>query len=448
MGPRAGCAIALLIAAALRGCNGFSVLGMHHSARGVRCTRLSALEDVVPLPATEGIDLWSDKKEFESSQSSDMLMAWLPLFLPIAAFFGYDEVLSFITWAIDNGPGNWMAVDGGKKQVELLQPVINGVILPAVSIALGTLSATTINSLRDRQRQLRACLHKEACLLDLLLSGTLTIFDGRRRTDERRSALTLLKFYCLRLITESTARFDFDAVSRTGAADSELRAFVRLLHSSPPIRDSVDPSGVPLAFHEGALAGFERASRADARGDAPSNEQIASFEARVETAVEPRFTDATQFNMQINSKELMMIRSERLSLLQTSFPLEHWACMCLLGVSVVLCFLIETDEKTLQFLDLLQLRVIFTILIGALSGIASICVDLNDPFRGSFRITQSSAQLCECLPPIPFPRSPLPVPRTPSLPSTPLHAPRDRTVTAAEMLFFHSASHATASCLR
>ena len=31
---------------------------------------------------------------------------------------------------------------------------------------------------------------------------------------------------------------------------------------------------------------------------------------------------------------------------------------------------------------------------GALTGIFSICVDLNDPFRGSFRITQSAAQLC------------------------------------------------------
>ena len=47
----------------------------------------------------------------------------------------------------------------------------------------------------------------------------------------------------------------------------------------------------------------------------------------------------------------------------------------------------------LQFLDMLQLRVIFTILIGSLTGIASICIDLNDPFRGSFRITQSATQL-------------------------------------------------------
>ena len=88
-----------------------------------------------------------------------------------------------------------------------------------------------------------------------------------------------------------------------------------------------------------------------------------------------------------------MVRSSRLALLQTSFPTIHWVCMGLLGASIVMLFLIETDEQALQFLDLLQLRAILTVLIGALTGIASICIDLNDPFRGSFRITQSAAQL-------------------------------------------------------
>ena len=40
-----------------------------------------------------------------------------------------------------------------------------------------------------------------------------------------------------------------------------------------------------------------------------------------------------------------------------------------------------------------QLRVLFTILIGVLSAAASLLVDLNDPFRGNFRITPSADQL-------------------------------------------------------
>lgn len=49
--------------------------------------------------------------------------------------------------------------------------------------------------------------------------------------------------------------------------------------------------------------------------------------------------------------------------------------------------------QALQFLDLLQLRVLFTLLVGALAGIASICIDLSELFRGSFSITASTAQL-------------------------------------------------------
>ena len=103
-------------------------------------------------------------QRFEGSPlvvAQDLVLNTLPVLLPIVAYNGYDEVLSFVTWLIDNGPGNWAAVDGGKEQVSLLQPPINGVILPAISIALGTLSATTISSLRDRQITLRECLHKE-----------------------------------------------------------------------------------------------------------------------------------------------------------------------------------------------------------------------------------------------------------------------------------------------
>ena len=59
-----------------------------------------------------------------------------------------------------------------------------------------------------------------------------------------------------------------------------------------------------------------------------------------------------------------MVRAQRLSLLQTTFPLLHWVVMCLLGGSIVLCFLLETDDQLLQFLDLSQLRIIFTFLIG------------------------------------------------------------------------------------
>ncbi len=49
-----------------------------------------------------------------------------------------------------------------------------------------------------------------------------------------------------------------------------------------------------------------------------------------------------------------MLRSERLALLQTTFPPLHWATLFLLGTSVLITYLMVTDEQALQFLDLLQ----------------------------------------------------------------------------------------------
>ena len=64
-----------------------------------------------------------------------------------------------------------------------------------------------------------------------------------------------------------------------------------------------------------------------------------------------------------------------------------------LASSIVLAFLLETDQEVLRFLDALQLRLLFTILIGVFSALAALVVDLADPFRGAYRITPTVAQL-------------------------------------------------------
>lgn len=63
------------------------------------------------------------------------------------------------------------------------------------------------------------------------------------------------------------------------------------------------------------------------------------------------------------------------------------------GSSVIFGFLLAADQQTLLFLAPVQLRVLFAVLVGALTATACICADLNDPFRGAFQITPSSEQL-------------------------------------------------------
>ena len=51
-----------------------------------------------------------------------------------------------------------------------------------------------------------------------------------------------------------------------------------------------------------------------------------------------------------------MLRGERLALLLTTFPVTHWLTLCLAGSSIVVAFLVESDDQSLLFLDRLQLR--------------------------------------------------------------------------------------------
>ena len=55
-----------------------------------------------------------------------------------------------------------------------------------------------------------------------------------------------------------------------------------------------------------------------------------------------------------------------------------------------------SHAQVLQFLDDLQLRYLFTVLTSAFLALASLCIDLADPFRGSFTIAPSTSQL-ECI---------------------------------------------------
>ena len=86
-------------------------------------------------------------------------------------------------------------------------------------------------------------------------------------------------------------------------------------------------------------------------------------------------------------------RSNRVAILATAYPPIHFVVLSALASSIVLAFLLETDQEVLRFLDALQLRLLFTILIGVFSALAALVVDLADPFRGAYRITPTVAQL-------------------------------------------------------
>ena len=65
-----------------------------------------------------------------------------------------------------------------------------------------------------------------------------------------------------------------------------------------------------------------------------------------------------------------------------AYPAVHYAVLTAIAASIVLAYLVETDQEVLQFLSSLQLRLLFTILIGVFSGVGSVVTDIADRFEG------------------------------------------------------------------
>jgi hypothetical protein len=295
----------------------------------------------------------NDTNEFESAADPalTMLSFALPILLPICGALSFETdvaaVHNFLEWLAQ---AKWVAVDGGLSRNAALLPVMTGIVLPCVSFALGTLTATTISTLRARQVELRTLLNTEACFIRNVLSACESMFSLEHSAEERYEAALLLRHYCTRVLLESRSGVDLNRLSRQGAANSELDGITRLLHHAAalPAESSYTP---------------------------------------------PRFYTTTEFLVQMYVEKLQLARSERLSLLQTTFPAVHWLALSMLGCSIMFAFLFAADQQTLLFLAPVQLRVLFSVLVGALTATACICADLNDPFRGAFQITPSSEQL-------------------------------------------------------
>jgi hypothetical protein len=120
----------------------------------------------------------------ELSDPTSAALTLAPIVIPIfaAAFFGseVDAVHDMLAFGL-----KWFEVDGGLSRTAALLPLLTGIVLPCVSFALGTLTATTISTLRERQVTLRKGLNAEACLIRSVLSATESMFSREHSPCER-----------------------------------------------------------------------------------------------------------------------------------------------------------------------------------------------------------------------------------------------------------------------
>ncbi|KAJ8611301.1 hypothetical protein CTAYLR_006601 [Chrysophaeum taylorii] len=308
----------------------------------------SRVDEECVLPMDEA-QLEATRQDLEAqTRTFDATLAALPFVMPTLAFASYEFVARETREALDLfGGRNWLSIDGNAYEIEILAPLVNGVVMPSIAIALGTVAATTISSLRDRQLEVRERLNSELCDLELLRAAVNALDDDdfklARGVDQPAALATaLLRDYVSRLILEAKPGTTTRTLETRRVTDNELAPLAALLHSVDDSTKRSEP--VPATAHP----------------------LIASLSNH---------------------------RSYRLALQAATYPPIHYAVLAFLSLSILVSYLLESDQEVLRFVDALQLRLLFSVLVGVFTAFASLIVDLSDLNRGGFRVTPAYAQL-------------------------------------------------------
>lgn len=357
-------------------------LAIDEEALGEYCILVTGEEDCLTIPNDdESIDIdkpVEETKILEESGSNELYddiilpsegtltqfidssIKYIPLIFPIFAFYSYDEVARVFDLIVEFLSFNtWESVDGKTFQIQTLTPAINGIVVPTVSILFATLSGTTISTLRQRQLDIRTCLNMEANEIRTLQSLVESYPESiDRNSDYQDICRNYLVQYTARLISESQPEAVLSNLEFKGSMDSEMNGFLAQLNkisSLPPTTVTSYMSSYPPP----------------------------------EVAPNPTILSESYGAI----SRLNSYRSTRISALQSTFPMLHFVIVFALGGSICLAFLMETNQEILLFLNRLQLRTLWTILIGTLAALGVVCYDLSEPFRGSYQIASSIDQL-------------------------------------------------------
>jgi hypothetical protein len=268
----------------------------------------------------------------------------IPLVTPFLAYLTYDDVARAFSTIFDllALERKWVPVDGGAYQAKIIAPAINGIVVPAISILFATLISNTVSTLRQRQIDIHTCLNSEAEDLRFLS----LLVDSFPQSEKKAKCHEYLEQYICRLISES----DDSKISKVmfGSTDSEMNGFVVILNEFAVMGNDGKYSPLPGAILSEAYGAVVR----------------------------------------LNTN-----RSSRITALKSTFPVLHYGIVTLLAASICVAFLLETNQELLIFLNAIQLRILWTMLIGAISALGVVCWDLSFPFTGSYVISNAVLQL-------------------------------------------------------
>lgn len=219
-------------------------------------------------------------------------------------------------------------------QTQVITQVVNGPVITSISVLFATLVSTTVSFLHDRQITMKSLFVKQIDELRML-----QVLLKQMPESLRQQAKHLTHEY-----TEHLAQDECGEQSPTDTLDASLRELLVLLQSHMATRNASPLAGMA----------YESVTR------------------------------------------IQQAQSNRWTALQTKFPAMHYTTLSLLALAICLSFLVATDQSIFIF-ESLQVRILWTILIGAFTSLAVVCYDLSSPFMGAYQVRSQSVCVRVCV---------------------------------------------------
>ncbi|KAL3792998.1 hypothetical protein ACHAW5_009182 [Stephanodiscus triporus] len=310
-----------------------------------------------------------------------VILRYVPFIMPVVAYFTYEPTAKIFNGVVEIISSNtWVAVDGGQYQATIITPAINGLIVPSIALLFATLMSNTINTLRQRQLQIRTNLNTEAN--DMRMLSTMVDSLPAELRGIKNHLREYLIQYASRIVAESQPGLTIDLQMFIGSMDSEINGFLGIwnkLSMSSYSTMYVDTM-LPASNYSVNQSHFH------------SYQNQLGITSRQRQTVTPFLSPYIFSEVYDALTRLRNERSTRLSALQSTYPALHYVILSLLAGSICAVFLMETNQELLIFLSAIQLRILWSMLVGTFSALAVVNYDMRDPFRGSYNVAVSVDQ--------------------------------------------------------
>ena len=229
--------------------------------------------------------------------------------------------------------------------------VVNGPVVTSISVLFATLISVTISTLHSRQQDVQQSLINEVEALRMLEAAMVSPLYATCTTQVEKLALAESIVSLRTAVTTESANED-------ARPQRHLNPHEYIALQSDQLLNLCDRIEVDFV----------------------------SSDKKQRHRPDPRPLLCTIRNL------IQTIRSERknrwIAVTSMHFPMAHYLTLGLLVVSILIAFLVTTDEADYIFLHGLQVRVLWSVLVTCFSSLAVVCVDLSDAFSGAYAVAR------------------------------------------------------------